>query len=240
MIPFLRHKYGLPYHQLWFARQWTWCAGWGFTVYRQYLGEKKPSFPFFREPFYTVLIDLVQDDEVLLSGMNRSTKAQIRKAETDGFQLTEMTDREQFRLFYNDFADEKGLSRLTASKWSQIQHDLRIFKVDLREQILVAHAYLLDQKEGRVRFLYGASARLAQDVDTNLVGRANRWAHFHEMQKFRADGFRVFDFGGYAKGSLDPQKMGINQFKESFGGKIVAEDSYMALWPAVFHFLRKS
>jgi len=52
----------------------------------------------------------------------------------------------------------------------------------------------------------------------NLIGRANRWLHYQDMRRFKAKGFALYDFGGYAKDSGDVDLQRINQFKEGFRG----------------------
>lgn len=227
MITILRKKAGLTYRQHWFAR--TAQGGWGLTTLRQFLG-RAPGFPFVKHTQHTLLIDLTQDDEALQAGMSKNMRAQIRKAEKDGFVWTPTTDLDEFLALFNAFAHDKGLKPLTAGVLESEKPFLFIAKTLFEGRPLVAHAYLVDRDEGRARFLYGATVRLAEGVDANLVGRANRLAHYLEMAEFRTQGLKTFDFGGYALGTEDPQKQGINQFKESFGGAVVEESTFDSLW----------
>jgi hypothetical protein len=213
-------------------------AGWGLTVYRQFLGHPAPGFPFIKDERHTLLIDLTQSEEALVAGMNKNMRAQLRKAEGDGFVWSQETDLEAFRTFFNAFAREKGLKSLDSGVLQSEKNALSIGKVEWQGRVLVAHAYLVDREEGRARFLYGASARLEEDVDPNLAGRANRLAHFSEMQEFKRQGLKTFDFGGYAKDTADRQKQGINQFKEAFGGVVVEESNYDSLWFGLLKVLK--
>ncbi len=230
MITIARKKAGLAYRQHWFARSAQ--QGWGLTTLRQYLGAA-PGFPFFKQTQHTLLIDLTQDDETLQTGMSKNMRSQLRKAENDGFHWQVSTDLEEFRQLFNAFAADKGLKALSSGVLAAEREFLFIAKVSFEDRPLVAHAYLVDQEESRARFLYGATVRLAEGVDANLVGRANRWAHWREMQEFRSRGLKTFDFGGYALNTKDTQKQGINQFKESFGGRVVEESTYDSLWFAL-------
>ncbi len=230
MITIIRSKAGLKYQQHWFAREPQ--QGWGFSTLRQYLGSA-PGFPFFKQSQHTLLIDLAQDDEALQTAMSKNMRSQLRKAENDGFVWERSTDLEEFRGLFNAFAAEKGLKSLSTGVLEAERAFLSIAKVTLEGMPLVAHAYLVDREESRARFLYGATVRLAEGVDANLVGRANRWAHWREMQEFRAQGLKTFDFGGYALNTTDSQKQGINQFKEAFGGRVVEESTYDSLWFAL-------
>jgi len=228
MITIVRKKFGLAYRQHWFARQPQ--GGWGLTTLRQYIGAQAPAFPFTKQTQHTLLIDLTQDDEALQAGMSKNMRAQLRKAEKDGFVWEVSEDLDEFRTLFNAFAAEKGLKALSTGVLEAERAFLLIAKTSFEGKPLVAHAYLVDVEESRARFLYGATVRLSEGVDANLVGRANRLAHFLEMGEFRRRGLKTFDFGGYALGTEDPQKQGINQFKESFGGTIVEESTFDSLW----------
>ncbi|NNM67406.1 MAG: hypothetical protein HKM06_05300 [Spirochaetales bacterium] len=228
-----RSKWGVPYSQFWFARTFSWLDGWGLTVYKQFLGQSVPRFPFIKDEHYTILIDLTQNEEALVAGMNKNTRTQLKKAEGDGFVWSYETNLESFRTFFNAFAKEKGLKSLESDVLQSEKDALSIGKVEWQGRVLAAHAYLVDRKECRARFLYGASARLEDGVEPNLAGRANRLAHFSEIQDFKRQGLKAFDFGGYAKDTSDLQKQGINQFKESFGGVVVEESNYDSVWVAL-------
>ena len=223
MIENIRHKAGLTYRQTWFARRPT-GSPWGLAIHRQYLGEPL-KFPWVAEEFYTLLIDLQQDEDALLAAMSKNMRAQLRKAEA-GLTLEIETKPQDFLTFYNAFARGKGLEELSERDLDRPDGTLALYRVSLDGKVLTQHAYLLDPQESRARFLYGGSARLEEGADTNLLGRANRWAHWQEMLAFREQGVKTFDFGGYAWQTKDPAKQGINQFKEAFGGTVVQENTY--------------
>jgi lipid II:glycine glycyltransferase (peptidoglycan interpeptide bridge formation enzyme) len=69
------------------------------------------------------------------------------------------------------------------------------------------------------------SASLFRKVDSstvrNKIGRANRYLHWQDMQRFKSEGISTYDFGGWYQGESDQQRLSINKFKEEFGGQIV-------------------
>lgn len=89
--------------------------------------------------------------------------------------------------------------------------------------VLVWHAYYVGQS--RARLLHSASLfREASDsAFRTLVGRANRYQHWRDMLKLKADGLTTYDMGGWYAGSEDEAKLSINKFKEGFGGETVVE-----------------
>ena len=80
------------------------------------------------------------------------------------------------------------------------------------------HAYYVDTQ--RVVLLYSmASQRLCSDAtQRQVIGRANRYLHWQDILKFKAEGLSVYDFGGWYDGKEDKGLLQINQFKEEFGG----------------------
>jgi hypothetical protein len=70
-----------------------------------------------------------------------------------------------------------------------------------------------------VRLLHSASLFRAVDKETaKMVSRNNRLMHWLDIQRFRAENFATFDFGGWYAGKDDEAMLKINAFKESFGG----------------------
>ncbi len=54
-----------------------------------------------------------------------------------------------------------------------------------------------------------------------FIGRANRYHMWRDMLRFKQRGFFAYDLGGWYHGRADTKKLQINQFKETFGGRIV-------------------
>ena len=64
---------------------------------------------------------------------------------------------------------------------------------------------------------------LAESADSgarNLIGRANRYLHWHDIRLFRERGFRLYDFGGLDVDERSPKTAGIARFKRGFGGEV--------------------
>src|ERR1019366_1672486 len=79
------------------------------------------------------------------------------------------------------------------------------------EAWLSTHAYICDGQ--RARLLYSASnVSLLSKDDRQLVGRANRYMHWHMMMHFKGNGFHEYDFGGISKLS---ELKHIDEFKEA-------------------------
>lgn len=181
-------------------------------------------------PFYTILIDLTKDTETLFSEINKACRQFIRRAERDGVQY-EYWDTNcenilpRFEQFYNEFAKNKGLPPANQRHLQALADAGRLALSLTQSQTgeeFVWHAYV--KGTDRVRGLLGASLRTTKDsAKKNFIGRANRFHFWKDIVTFKMQGFSTFDFGGWYEGNTDTEKIGINKFKEEFGGTIVKE-----------------
>ena len=92
-------------------------------------------------------------------------------------------------------------------------------------QVLAMHAYVRDPLIRRARLLYSASHFRGTD-DTaarNLIGRANRLLHWHEIESLHEQRYLQYDLGGIPIDDSDPAKNAIARFKREFGGTEVTE-----------------
>ena len=95
--------------------------------------------------------------------------------------------------------------------------------------LLAAHSYILDKEIGIVRHLHSATKRLDENYDRNLIGRANKYLTVTDIFYFKENGFKTFDFGGFAKDTENESLKGINNFKLQFGGDLVDCINYYSI-----------
>src|SRR6266496_4749693 len=191
--------------------------------------QPQPIDGMFCRDFYTILIDLRQDQSVLLARMKRDTRYEIRRCARDGF-VYELYDGKdpavfnEFCDFYDEFAARANQPKLRRA-WlfllaaSDSLHFSRI--AEAGGPTLVWHDY--HRSKIRVTLLYSASL---PPVDTtsarrNKVGRANRFQHWQDLLRFKDTHVSLYDFGGWYEGKIDQKRLQINRFKEEFGGEIV-------------------
>jgi hypothetical protein len=212
----------LQKEDIWFSENPT------FQLFRSYIQSPvmKDIPGMKRSHFYTIFIDLSNDEEFLLSEMDKGTSYEIRRAKKEGIQFKAGGDLSEFVDFFNLFASSKGIEG-TSLNYVQFEPQMRITKAYLGEEILVMHSYVEDERRGRL-CMSASRVTKADDPkkDRALIGYANRFLHFQDMLMFKSEGKAIYDFGGYAKGTEDQALSGINQFKINFGGKIVEEFNY--------------
>ncbi|HEY5077302.1 MAG TPA: hypothetical protein VIJ48_07355 [Acidimicrobiia bacterium] len=180
--------------------------------------------------FHTIHIDLTQDAETLFAGLSETCRYKIRRADREDLKPEawmsahdEVVD--DFIAFFDRFAREKGFPPASPERLRALADAgvLDLSTVSRDDDVLVWHAYL--RAGSRARLLHSPSlVREYNDAATpNMIGRANRYLHWHDLLRYQDAGFPLFDFGGWYAGRKDPELLRINDFKESFGGQIASE-----------------
>jgi hypothetical protein len=181
------------------------------------------------EEFPTIVIDLTQEPDELLGAMPKDTRYEIRRAEgKDGILYESWREaRQAFEAFCDTYDEFAALKKLPHANRTRLHGFLEANALDLScvrspdLQYLVWHAYY--RSRARARLLLSASLYRAEQDSTqrSLVGRANRYHHWRDMLRFKEAGATVYDFGGWYAGNTDAEMLGINRFKETFGGSVV-------------------
>jgi lipid II:glycine glycyltransferase (peptidoglycan interpeptide bridge formation enzyme) len=202
----------------------------------------KPIFGLKRFPKYTKLIDL--SDGSFSNDFHKITNQQIRKARTDGIQCRITDNIKEFVYLNNRLIEEKKISGLLSEEELRKYGDAFLLRVAYinENQILVYHSYLYDSSIKRVRCMHSVS-RIHDENTTQeekaLTSRANRLLHYEDMLYFREQGCITYDFGGYAYNSADKGLLGINNFKDTFGGVLVEESIYIPYIIYIIKNIRK-
>lgn len=182
--------------------------------------------------FYTRLIDLSKSPDQLLAEMKKSTATGIREA-TDQDQTSveawepkspKIMDR--FEAMWNQFAAARGSARLDQKWLGPMIHasalDLTAARSRGGELLAVQATY---RHAHRARQLMVVSPFQPQPsvAMRKKIHRANCLLHWETMLRMKECGVGHFDFGGWYPGNTDIQLLGINAFKESFGGAVRRE-----------------
>ncbi|WLT30174.1 hypothetical protein [Geothrix sp. PMB-07] len=216
-------SHGLKIAELWFDEQLPAGSKPDIIRFRQSLTPKGEGV----SDFFSLVTDLALDEDALAARLQKDNRYKIRRAEEKDGCLLEIWKGEAaffdaFVTFYQDFAAQKGLAGLDVGHL-RLMH--RAGRLDLSRattpegEPLVYHAYYTHGD--RVRLLFSASNfRGSSDNGfRSLVGRANRWLHWRDILRFKAEGKAWYDWGGWYEGKENADLLGINQFKESFGGE---------------------
>ncbi len=191
------------------------------------------------QPSHTRVIDLTRTEEELFSEVQTSSRRAIRLAEKDTLECRiqfpaspELTGA--FSDVYDPFARARGLepadrARLAALAAAGQVEVNQIFdpQATLDDAVLVWHLNVRACR--RALMLYSVSQAGADPDRQRRIGRGNRRLHWQEIRSWKSQGLEAYDFGGWYTGSDDRQLLGINRFKEAFGGAVTP--TYNSLRP---------
>ena len=165
------------------------------------------------QPRRTLLIDLSQDQETMLSAMRKKTRQYIRKAEREGVATEETTDLARFHRLLRGVAERDAFGI----------HDLAYFAALVeafgeRLHILMARidgedvgALLVIRMGERAWELFGGwSGTHTEQRPFYLL----KWRSLMRMQQL---GVRRYDMWGLAEGD---ELAGVENFKLGFGGEV--------------------
>jgi hypothetical protein len=181
---------------------------------------------YIRKSFHTFLIDLLQEGDVIFSNYKKNTSYEIRRAQKEGLSTQYEINKQKSIDFFNSFAKTKSLNFISLNNSNVSHSSFCVTSATYNGIDLVMHYYLKDIETGRVRLLYSATNVTNSSLDHALIGRANRLLHYNDMILFKNEGFKIYDLGGFAYNTEEKSLLGINSFKESFGGIKVKEYHY--------------
>lgn len=180
--------------------------------------------------FHTLCIDLKKQEEEIFAGFSVNNKDKIKRGmkKVDCCINAAPTNEDiyEFSEFYNWFAADKGISKCNHMKLKVLRDkNALVFATACdKERIpLCRHAYIADGQ--RARCLYSSShfRSPSEEHRKNLIGYANRYLHWMGMKYFKEQGYGIYDFGGLNPDKNNKTMKSINDFKMSFGGKVVNE-----------------
>ena len=215
------------YTKIWFAQELNKSDKFNLSFYKQ-SSLTKNIFGFIGTPFYTFLIDLKEDIDLFFTRIKKNTKYEINRTSRDGVKFEIHEDIDIFIEYYNKFATSKGLGQLKKEELIKLNQNFSITKaINEDNDIYVMHSYICDKELKKVRLFHSASFYESDDKKIrNLVGMANRFLHFEDMKYFKANGYKEYDFGGYAYNTQDKHLQNINDFKAAFDGVLVEQSDY--------------
>lgn len=184
------------------------------------LGLKKSPMHLAAE--HTVIIDLKQSEEDLMSKMRRQTRYEVRRGEKLGIKVTKSNSEQVFRDFH-------ATQTQTARRQNFIPPDLKTLLAEREafgDNILI---YTAETKEGE-KIAYGMVIKDGKEGD--YYEAASTELHYkmpgayailwQAMKDLKADGCERFNLWGIApKGQTKHRYAGVTTFKTGFGGEVV-------------------
>lgn len=187
------------------------------------LAEQVNPFLGWQRSFQTPLIDLSQSEADIWKKFHSSQcKRKIEKGKKLELEILVNDDTETARCLLNQSIHKLGYRpEIGPDEWQCLlgDHDIYLGK---HQGIPIATHVIMKDPGKRARFLLGGTADRSNESISSIIGPVNRLLHWIEIQNYKAQGMKVYDFGGI---NLDPDSIdySIGQFKMSFGCEVVAE-----------------
>lgn len=172
----------------------------------------------------TLQLDITQSEDVLLQGMRKNTRGEIRKAERLGITTKLSTDAHELRRFYEQQLAVAEKHHFVPFSYAFLYEQFLVFSQ--QNAAFLIHAYHDDQLlatafiicfNGEAVYHYGIST----DANAKLPGAAAaQWAAILESKR---RGLQRYNFWGIAPEDLKQHRFaGVSLFKRGFGGEEVA------------------
>ena len=228
MVSYQKKIFFLKVYESWFSYQFKLKNLFSLNVFF-HLKDKKSWIPAIENTTYTLELSLEDDVDIISSKFNKQIRQQIKVAEREGTSCCFHMDIEKFVEFFNDFARKKNTWLTSERRIREMGDQIKLSFAINNGVVLAAHSYIIDNQVGIVRQLHSATRRLDENYDRNLIGRANKYLTVTDIFYFKEKGFKIFDFGGFAKDTENESLKGINNFKLLFGGDLVACTNYYSI-----------
>jgi len=229
MIRYCKKFYFLKIYENWFEYKHTLKDTFSLNVYWNVKKQDTKKIPAVKSTSHTIELDLSQEMDTIFANFSKQIRQQFKIAENEGITTSFNGDADEFINFFNDFAAKKNsdlVSMLSKRRIEEMGENLKLSFAFYNGQILAAHSYLVDKETSIVRHHHSSTKRLDDNYDRNLIGRANKYLTVKNIEYFKQEGIKTFDFGGYAADTKDESLIGINKYKLLFGGTVVTSFNY--------------
>lgn len=194
-----------------------------FACYTSFRGTKPHLFK--EHHGLTSYIVLDQDMDLIFQKFKSNYRNEIRKAISLGIECSQEESLDSFISYYNDFASKRNLTSIKSNHVLKYNNYI-ITQATYNNIVLTYHTYIMDEENKIVRLLYSASNRLDENIETKVVGYANKLLHYKDFELFKNKGYLTYDFAGICDNPKDKVRYGIGQFKKGFGGELVKTRTY--------------
>lgn len=226
MISVIYKKYGLRINAIWF------CGD-----IRELENQSKTDFIFLHgirnnvymnsvvSSQYTLITDLKDRSENIFKRIGKNYRYEINRSKKENIECIvfkaydlkkEPALLRVFKREYDNFTKLKGIKN-TYNEHAMEQYiengNVLLTKAFQGEIDYAQHVYLCDGENARL--LYSVSNFRTEGLDRNLIGRANKYLHWNDIQYLQEQKLKTLDWGGMSS-LTEPN--GVDKFKKEFGG----------------------
>lgn len=178
---------------------------------------------------YTLIVDLSQDFNSIMSRFSKNTRYEINRCKREGVEVRfheadeirrDESIAEDFAKMHRSLYSQKGLASSMSSEYildCASTGCMMISEVLLDGLSAVVHVWLIENEESKL--MYSVSEHRKESKEKQAaIGRANRYLWYKDFEWLKSSGHTRCDVGGMT--TLDKEKMnGIDKFKAGFGGE---------------------
>ena len=179
---------------------------------------------------YTLITDLSAPEETLWNNIRKNARYDINRSERDGITFEIFESRDILSTSFDDKMDvfekchdgmyvSKGLSfkfnRNEIIKFAE-KNSAVITTANYQGEPIVWHFYIKDDTHVKFTISCSLFRDSASKNFVDIIGRAHKALHWHDLKHFKSAGVVSYDWGG-CDWHLE-NVSGIDNFKLSFGG----------------------
>lgn len=188
--------------------------------YFNYLGDgEKIPWWYSKKVGVSCVSDLTIGIDEIMKKIKSNTRNEIRRAMKEGCEFYIDDDIDAFVPYYNDFCRSKGLNDFTSKARILKYKDILSTRVEHDGKVLARHINILDKVGKNAFLMFSCSQRLDENADRRMIGWANKFLHYKDLEWLANAGFGRYDWSGICLDENDI-RYSIGQFKLSFGGRI--------------------
>jgi lipid II:glycine glycyltransferase (peptidoglycan interpeptide bridge formation enzyme) len=236
MIKYSTKKYYIKHEIVWFSDYIPSLSLFYFADYRQCSFSYK-RFGFKRQINTSIIVNLDNTLDEIFSNFSANTRNEIRRACRNNYIYLKIEDLNTFIDFYNIFSENRARDKINIDNFRHFKNNIYISAITSHTgEYLVMHSYIIDSSSGNVRLLHSAShfREISDKSHRAAIGVANRYLHFKDIEYFKNNFFKKYDFGGISK-TQKIEDVNIAKFKNNFGGTEFLCTDYISysLWFAL-------
>lgn len=189
--------------------------------------------------FGTYQIDLTQDVDTLFKGLSRNHRQNLKKAENEDIQISDLYSPEDFPAImdetYGSSSSHNYSQAFFVSLKESLDEQLIVRTATDRDSTLIGFVLLVTDGNIAFALIRGQKRDAPRGTGQSLV--------WETLKHLKSKGIKTFDWCGARKSTEDRRLAGIYRFKKEFGGEFVGCYYHVtrirALKFSIYVFLRK-
>ncbi len=208
------------FRNIYFAEKLPWFDFFRAVHYFNYLGDRE-NIPWFyiKKIGVSCVSDLSLGIDKIMASMKSNTRNEIRRAIKEKCEFHVDDGIDDFVPYYNDFCRSKGLNDYTSKARIRKFNNILSTHVEYNGVVLARHINILDYSGKNAFLMFSCSQRLDENADRRMIGWANKFLHYKDLEWLVNSGFEKYDWSGICLNQND-ERYSIGQFKLSFGGEV--------------------